>query len=517
MRPLHTLLALVASLALSACCWSAVKKHPPETSGDVAVAEPEGDGWPAMPVPGPAPEFNAPVPESFTLSNGLPVTLVRAGAVPLLRLQLNIYSGTADDPDGKSGVAAFTADMLNEGTKTRTALEISDQLQTLASGVAMGADLDYSDASLDALESTFDASLELFSDLVRNPTFPEEDLARVRADRRNRLLTRQDQIANVAFDVFKGLLFGDTYAGRNGGGTPDQLDAITRDDVLAWYGSAWRPSNAGVVIVTRLEREAVLPLLEKHLGTWEDSDAPVIEEREPAPAPKSGRTIYWVDRPGSSQSFVIVGNTAPGFDADVSSARNLGNHPLGGQFTSRINMNLREDKGYTYGARSRFMVWDRAGAFATWASVKTATTAASLTEFLSELDGVFGDRPVTADEFSKSQSAMLQGYAGRFEGISGILGQFAAADAHRRPDGWVAGYNGRVSAVTAESAAAAFADVVSPTDMAIVIVGDWNAAGADVAALGVAEVTFLDETGQPAEAPAPPAEDPAPPAEEPTE
>ncbi len=506
-RTLHILLAAAASVALSSCCFSSVQKHPAETSG---TTEAPADAWPAMPVPGPAPSFTPPAAERFTLSNGLPVTLVRAGQVPLFQVRLNVYTGTGDDPVGKSGLAGFVADMLNEGTATRSATELSDQLQTLASDVGFGADTDFSYAALEGLEDTLEPSLALFADMIRNPSFPDEDLARVRTDRTNRLLTRRDQISNVAFDVFFRRLYGDTYAGRHDAGTPEELAALTREDLLGWYASAWRPSNAGLVLVTRLERDAVLPVLEEHFGTWMERDAPTVQPLAATPQPQQGRAIYWVDRPGSSQSFVILGNTAPGFDPERQTARTLGNHPFGGQFTSRINMNLREDKGYTYGARSRLMVWQRGGVFGTWASVKTATTAASLTEFLTELDGLFGDRPVTDEEFGKSQSSMLQGYAGRFEGISGVLGEFAAADAVGRPAGWVEGYPARVGSVTREVATAAFAEIVSPADLAMVIVGDWNAAGADVAALGVADIQFLDDAGQPTEAPAPPAEEPTP-------
>jgi zinc protease len=326
-RLVHVLLAAAASVSLAACCYSSVQKHAPEASGAPA-ADPAA--WPAMPQPGPAPAFTPPVPERFTLSNGLPVTLVQAGQVPILALRLNVYTGSADDPVGRSGLASFTADMLNEGTTTRSALQLSDELQTLATNVGFGADTDFSDATLDALEDTLDPSLEIFADMVKNPSFPEEDLARVKTDRRNRLLTRRDEIANVAFDVFKRRLYGETYSGRNGDGTPEELDATTRDDLVAWYRSVWRPSNAGLVVVTRLGKDAVLPVLEKHLGTWKDSDAPRVEPLAAAPTPQAGRAVYWVDRPGSSQSFVIVGNVAPAFDPALDTARALGNHPLGG-------------------------------------------------------------------------------------------------------------------------------------------------------------------------------------------
>ncbi len=501
-RLLRTALAASASLALASCCF--VGAQPAATSGaqeaPAEPAEPAEAAWPAMPQPGPAPAFMPPSAVEAKLSNGLAVTLVQAGQVPLLSLRLNVYTGSADDPAGKAGTAAFTADLMNEATATRSALEISDQLQTLAATVGVSADTDFSHASLDCLEAKFDESLAILADVVRNPTFPEADVERVRGDRNNHLLTRRDQISSVAFDVYLKLLYGDQYIGRPTEGTVDSLAGITRDDLVAWHAAAWRPSNAGVVIVTRLGADTVLPILEKHLGDWAEPQGAAVAEQPVETNRHEGRTIYWVDRPGASQSYVLVGNTAPAFDPARQTARTLGNFPLGGQFTSRMNMNLREDKGYTYGARSRIISQGRGGFFGAWASVKAATTALSLTEFLTEIEAILGDKPASEVEFQKSQSSVLQGYAGRFEGIGKVLSQFASADANRRPAGWVAGFDERVSSVDRNAAAAALSETVDAAHLAIVIVGDWSVAGADVEALSVAPIVMLDEDGNAVEA-----------------
>ena len=499
-RLLRIALASGASLALASCCFVTAKTA--DTSGAQAPAEAAAaeDAWPTMPQPGPAPAFTPPKGLQSTLSNGLPVTLVRAGQVPLLSLRLNVYTGSADDPVGKAGTAAFSADLMNEGTATRDALQISDELQTLAAAVGVSADTDFSYASLDCLEAKFDESLALLADIVRNPTFSEGDVERVRGDRNNQLLTRRDQIGSVAFDVFLKRLYGDAYIGRPTEGTVTSLAGITREDLVQWHASVWRPGNAGLVVVTRLDADTVLPILEKHFGSWADPQVEPVAEQPVQISRHEGRTIYWVDRPGSSQSYVLLGNTVPAFDPALQTARTLGNHPLGGQFTSRLNMNLREDKGYTYGARSRFVSQERGGFFGAWASVKAATTAASLTEFLTEIDGILGDKPASDVEFDRSQSAIRQGYAGRFEGIGKVLGQFAAADANRRPAGWVAGFAARVAAVDRNAAASALSETVNPVDLAIVIVGDWSVAGADVEALSVAPIVMLDEDGNAVEA-----------------
>jgi zinc protease len=196
---------------------------------------------------------------------------------------------------------------------------------------------------------------------------------------------------------------------------------------------------------------------------------------------------------------VAVGNVGPGFDAEKAPLLELGNHPLGGNFTARINMNLREDKGYTYGARSRFLMDLHGGQFRAWAKVKADTTAASITEFLGELDGALGDKPITDEEHGRSVGSLVQGQPSSYETMRGILSRFASADALGMPADYRATYAARILAIDRETAQAAFSAAVNREDLVILVVGDLAAAGPAVVELGFGPIVPLDDEGNPLE------------------
>jgi len=493
----------LAAVPFVACCWG-VKNT--ETSGSTAAEPP---AWPAMPVPGEAADWEAPAAASFTLANGIPVTFVQAGSVPLAYIQINLNRGYHSEPADKAGLASFTADMLNEGAGDRDALAIDEALQVLASSVSLGAGSVYSHARIESLETNLDATLAIAADIVRRPTFAQADVDRVREDRKNRILTESDDLRTTGSKVFYRTLFDGRGPGRWARGSAASLDGITVDDMKAWHASVWRPDNAAIVVVTRQDQETMKAALDAHFGDWAAPEGPEIPA-EPAlvETKHEGVTLYWVDHPGASQSALYVGNTAGAFDADKHAARSLGNVVLGGQFTSRINMNLREDKGYTYGARTSRGTSSDGGWFVGSSSVKAGTTALALAEFLKEFEGIVGDAPITETEFANARGTLLQGRPARFERMAGTLGQFASVEGRGRPAGWIEGYNARVEAVTLEAAQAELADALNPANLAILIVGDRSAAaeGADgttieaaVAAMGLGDIVWLDHEGAPVE------------------
>ena len=511
------LLCLLALVALPAC----KKSTPAATSGSTATSPaPFEDGWPGMPVPGEAPSFSVPPSEQFTLSNGLPVTAIQRGSVPLVHLRLNIYSGSSADPAGKEGLAVFTADMMNEATTSRGALEISDELQRMASSVQLSSGLSSSALSINCLEDKFADTLALARDILEHPTFPEDDIERVRGDRKNRLLTQRDNPGTINYAVFAKLLYGDHYAGRPTAGSATSLDAIERSDMVSWHQHAWTPANAGLVVVSRLPADHVKSALELGLGSWAPAAATPPVASLITPDPTRGVQVYWVDRPGASQSYIQVGSVSPAFNAEKHQAWSLGNMVLGGQFSSRLNLNLREDKGFTYGARTS--VWDgpHGGMFRARSSVRTATTGPALFEFFKELTDIVDSRPITQGEFDAVVSRSEQGYPGRFENMGSVLGIFAGADAQHRPAGWLSGHSGRVAAVSLEGAQAAIAQLVDPANLVVVVVGDWNAVvesperadgsprpvtvtvGDHIRGLNLGDVAFLDEEGVPTIEPA---------------
>ena len=487
-------LALSVALLAHGCCWKPVAKASGEVAPPVVVEAPV---WPAQPVPGPPPAFTAPSPTRFVLANGIPVTLVQTGAVPLIQLQLNVYTGSSADPKGKEGLASVTADLLNEGTKARDALQLEHALQMIASDVSFGADLDASSVRVEALEDKLAETLAIVNEMLTTPTFPEKDLARVIEDRKRALLAAKDELPSVGTKVFRKLLWGDSYFGRPGGGTEASLAAIQRKDVVGFHGANWGPSNAGLIVVTRLSQEQIQPILESTLGTWK-AKTKVAPVAVTVPARRAGVSVVWVDRPGATQSYVVIGNVGPAFDPVKSDQLRLGNYPLGGAFTARINMNLREAKGYTYGARSGFRAYKRGGEFVASASVKADTTAASIQEFLFEIQGVTsGARPVTEDEHRKAVGALVQAEPGSFEAMGEVLAQFAWADAQGWPAGHVEASAARVASIPLDVAQRAFADVVKGEDLLILVVGDRALAGPAVEALGLGPIDVRDDEGRP--------------------
>ena len=493
------ILILPLALILGGC----VKAAPVASSGGTPAP------WPAMPDPGPTPEFSVPSSQNFTLSNGIPVAFVQVGTIPMVQMQLNIHSGSGADPQGKSGLASLSAAMLREGTASHTAIELSELLLDLSSGVSMAASLEYSSASMRCLEDKFGATLALLSEMLRSSSFAPDAVERIREQRHSSLLADKDKLPTLGYKAFRRLVYGDVYAGRSGRGSLDSLDAITRDDMVAWHARAWIPENASIVLVSRMSMESVQAQLEQHLGTWTAGDFPQAVGMDPVPesefspalpayeqGQRSATAVYWMDRPGAAQSYVTVGQSAPPWDPELQAARSLGNSALGGQFTARLNMNLREDKGYTYGARSSVSGLRQGGSFRARASVKTATTAAALTEFMLEIRGIIGEQLITDEEFAAGQGRAVQGYPAYFEGIRGVLAQFASADAQRRPKGWLAGYRQRISSVTKAEAQAQLSSIVDPARLVIVIVGDYAAVGAEVDALGLGPMVMLDDEGR---------------------
>jgi zinc protease len=453
------------------------------------------DAWPPMPQPGPAPEFSPPSYVKFQLSNGISVTFIPAGKVPITHLQINAYSGYAQEGANKRGLATFASRMPIEGTKKKNGMELSAALQTLASSIQVYADLEYSGASLNALDDKLDATLSILADVLQEPAFNETDVERVRKNLQNSIFTEKDNLRQTADKVFRCVLFGDAYLGQWQRGTHESIQGITRDDLVQWHQAVWQPKNVGITVVSGMDQDVIQASLEKVFGPWQSAAAPLANlVVKPKPA-HEGVKVYWVQKDGASQSVLSIGNTAPAFDPAHSTATQTGNKVLGGQFTSRINMNLREDKGYTYGARSGVTNQKHAGYYRATASVKANTTALSIVEFLKEFKEITSDKPITEQEFKNATSSMLQGFPAYFEKSSGILSRYASVDAYRRPADWLQNYHTRVSGVTIKQAQTELQSIIDVKNLIVVVVGDWKIAGDDVAALNLGPVVYLDHNG----------------------
>ena len=308
--------------------------------------------WPPMPEPGPAPEFSPPSYEKFQLSNGIEVTFIRASKVPITHMQINAYSGHAQEPSEKRGLAHFASKMPMEGTTDKSGLEISLALQTLASTIQIYSDLEHSGAMMNTLDDKLDATLAILADVLQNPAFEDANVERIRKNLQNAIFTEKDNLRQTADKVFRSVLFGDEYLGQWKRGTHESVQSIEKQDLIQWHAAVWQPANVGITIVSGLSQAAIQASLEKSFGAWKSEAKPLPALQVSKTKSHEGVKIYWVQKDGASQSVVTLGNVARAFDPSHSTATQVGNQTLGGQFTARINMNLREDKGYTYGARS---------------------------------------------------------------------------------------------------------------------------------------------------------------------
>ena len=382
-----------------------------------------------LPTPGPDPAFRFPVVMARSLSSGLQVRTVEHRGVPVVSFLLLLSSGAAADPAPLPGLAALTADMLDEGSGPMSALDIEDALSSIGAQLETEVGSDATVLSLLTLPRFAGQALSLLADIVVRPRLATEDFDRVRDLRLNRLRQLRDLAPAVADLVFARVLYGAHPYGRLPIGTMRGLEGASAADVQAFHAGAWRPSQVTVVAVGDASHDELVAGVERAFEGWAEATpgadsagaAPVAAVAAPAPAQPSAPLVL-VDRPGAAQSELRIGQVAvPRLTPDYYALLVL-NTILGGQFVSRLNMNLREDKGYTYGVRSGFEFRRAPGPFSVQAAVQTAVTADAVREVLGELSAIRGARPATPEELELAQSALTKGYARSFE-TAGQIGR----------------------------------------------------------------------------------------------
>ncbi|WP_235963639.1 M16 family metallopeptidase [Tautonia rosea] len=453
-----------------------------------------------MPTLGDAPEFSPPPVERRTLDNGLELLVVNRPELPILTLQLVVKGGATLVPEGQDGVAELTANLLTEGTATRDAQELAGELSRLGASISASAGMEQMGVSLSTLTKHTDAALALFADVVLNPAFRESDLERQRALLLSGLLRRRDSAEGIASLVFPSLLYGDDHPyGRQVSGTLETVPAISREDIVAFHSRLFRPNNAALIVVGDTTADAIIERLgQAAIGDWKAGDAPSLSLPNPEPAPKD--TLYVVDRPESAQSVLAVGQIGLSRDTPDYFPVTLMNAVLGGQFSSRINLNLREDKGYTYGARTSFSFRRGPGPFSASTSVQTAVTAPALVELYKELTEIRGDRPVTEKELADAKGRLILGFPGDFETTGGVASQVVDLVLYNLPDDYFTTYQDKVEAVTPEQVQQAAQTHLIPDRMTLLVVGDVDAIASSLEELPfVPSLTQLDPDGNPVE------------------
>lgn len=456
----------------------------------ITVAGQQAPDRSSPPTPGPPPALKLPAIEKRTLTNGLPVWIVQHHEVPLAQINLIVRSGSAADPAGKFGVAAFTAAMLDEGAGSRSALELAEAIDFLGAQLSTTSSFDQSGIRLSTPTARMEDALALMADVALRPTFPSADLERLRTERLTQLLQARDDPALLVQLAFPRVVFGREHRyGTPGIGTEAVLKSLTRDDLVGFYRAHYRPDNATLLIVGDVTAEAVLPLVERAFGGWK-AEGPAQKAAELPAAPQvTGRSVYLVDKPGAAQSQIRIGRVGVSRSAPDQAAIDVLNAILGGSFTSRLNTNLREEHGYSYGAYSAFDRRRGAGPFLAFAGVQTDKTAEALTEFFKELDRIH--EPIPSDELERARRYLALGFPGEFETTGDLARKLEELVVYGLPDDEFQTYIGRVQKVTAADVRRLADQLIRPDSMAVVVVGDRARIEAPIRALNLGPVRVL--------------------------
>jgi zinc protease len=439
------------------------------------------------PQAGPPPALKLPAIQKQKLSNGLAVWIVELHKVPVAQVNLVVTSGAAQEPGRKFGVASLTAAMLEQGAGSKSALEIADAVDYLGADLSSGSGFDSSVVRLHVPIARLADALPLMADVALRPTFPKEELDRLRQQRLTSMLQTRDDPSSIASAAFSRVLYGVEHRyGTSTSGTAETLKALTTDDLRGFYSSAYRPENSTLLVVGDTTPAKVMPLLEKNFGAWKASAGAAAPVKVPPVEQPAARTVYLVDKPGAAQSQIRIGwigaarATADYFPLVVM------NTLLGGSFSSRLNLNLRENHGYTYGASSQFDMRAMAGPFAAGAGVQTDKTSESLKEFFNELTGM--QTPVPAEELSRAKNYISLRYPGTFETTSEFSRRLEDALIYKLPADYFDKYVQSIQGVTVADVQRVAQKYLAPNRFAVVVVGDQKTIEPAIAALNLGPI-----------------------------
>jgi predicted Zn-dependent peptidase len=407
--------------------------------------------------------------ERLQLSNGLSVVLLEKHDVPLVQIDLLVKVGSTMDPDGKFGLADMTAAMLDEGAGKRSALELAEEVDFLGAHLSTSADYHHSTISLHTPLRQLDTALELMADVVRRPAFAEEELERQRALRLTRLVQWRDEPRDVASVAFNQILFGSGHPyGVPRLGSAESLRAMSVQDLKQFHAAYFHPGNAVFIVVGDVDAKRVLPKLESLFGDWATGKIPSLELAKVEQVKR--RQIYLVDKPGAAQSVIQIGRIGVARKTEDYDAIVVMNTILGGSFASRLNQNLREEHGYTYGAGSAFSFRPAPGPFRAASSVQTAVTDKALAEFMKELRGIL--EPVPAEELTRAKNYVALGFPSDFQTVGGIARQLRELVLYGLPDDYFNDYIQNILAVNGDDVQRVAKKYIDPDKLAIIIVGD---------------------------------------------
>ena len=449
-----------------------------------------------MPTVPASPTTKIPTWTKVKLPNGAELIVSVKRDLPLVAFTLGFVGGatTFETPD-KLGVASFTGQMLSEGTKSKSADDLSNAQQMLGTSVNAIVGAESGQIVFTSLKDRFDGALSLVADMMLNSTFPADALERIRGRTVVNLQQARDQPNAIANDVFAKVNFGDAHPyGRVT--TEATVKAITRDDVLAFHGAYFKPGRAVITVVGDVNPVAVRAAVEKAFAAWPAGGERPTFTYAPPPAPKA-RTIYLVDKPKAAQSIFMLGHPGPDRYTPDYYAIQVMNTLLGGLFQSRLNHNIREEKGYSYGVNSGFGYGRGPGAFRAGGGIVTAKTDSALIEFMKEIRGVQGEIPFTDDEITQGKDALVQSLPRTFSSVNGVRGAIAGIYSQGLSDQYYLEFAAKINAVTRDDMVRVAKRYINTDNLNIIIVGDRSVIEESLRKTGIAPVALLDIDGRP--------------------
>lgn len=471
---------LASAIFLIGCAGSATRATSPNP-----VTEP--------PELGPVNVLTLPTVVERRLGNGLRVLIVEHHELPLADLLLVVRTGSEADPLQKEGLATLVGSLLDEGTINRSALQIAEQIGFLGISLRTTAGWDASRVTLHTPVAQLDSALALMADVTLRPSFSADELERLRKERLTALLQLRDRGPAIADQAYSHVVFGGDHPyGRPQLGDEASVGSLTRDDVLRFYQTYYRPNDAALIVVGDVRPDEIQQRLERWFGRWAPGPVPATRF-PPAPIARAA-TVHLVDKPGAAQSSFRIGTVGVPRATEDFFPIQVMNTVLGGAFTSRLNQNLRETKGYTYGARSAFDMRRSAGLFTARAEIVTAKSDSALIEFMKELRNI--RELVSRVELEKAKNYIQLSLPGAVETTFGIASRLATIALYDLPLDYLNMFSQRIAAVTQADVRRVALKHVRPEEMDIVLVGDLEQIESGIRALGVGNVILRDLSGR---------------------
>jgi zinc protease len=477
-----------------------VPRSPENTDADVKLVNPYTPEFEAAqdwrktkPAPGPATQIHLPVPTEFTLDNGLKVLLVENHSLPVLSVSLVSRAGSENNPAGKSGLATLVSEVMGDGTASRDLAKLAADQEKIGTHIGTGSDLELGMVSMSLLTYHSAEGMDLLADVAQHPAFRAGDVERRKKQRLIRIGQETDNVYTMAARVGPKLIFGDGPYGQPGNGTADTVQSFTGSDLSAFYAAHYGPKNSALILSGDVTRADAEKLAQTYFGKWNATTAPLVEI--PAPPALEATHIVIVDKPGAPQTALLAyGIGVPGNSPDLETLSVM-NYSLGGSFASRINMNLREKHGYTYGASSGFVSYRDGGVFQAGGLVRTNVTAEAAKEMMGEIKN-FPDKPSSDEELGAAKEALIRSLPGRFETNSAIARALGSIFQFNRPLDYYSSLPRKYEEITPADIARVAKKYLHPDQLVIVTAGDKSKIEQSLKDAGLGPVETRDISGK---------------------